>query len=53
MAKKVPAAGKLGRRGVKTTAAKLTLGQRKESARKAVQARWAKQKEKFSRDTET
>jgi hypothetical protein len=35
---------KLGRRGGKATAAKLTPEQRKASARKAAQARWAKSK---------
>jgi hypothetical protein len=53
MVKKNPAAVQLGRRGGKATARKLTREQRKESARKAAQARWAKQKGKFSRDTET
>src|SRR5580658_8774379 len=47
--KKNPAAVALGRRGGKkggpARAAKLTPGQRSESARKAVQARWAKAKE--------
>jgi len=43
----------LGRKGAKATAKKLTPEQRKESARKAAQARWNKQKAKFSRDTET
>jgi hypothetical protein len=46
--KKNPAAVALGRRGGKkggpARAAKLTPGQRSESARKAVQARWAKAK---------
>ena len=37
----------------KATAKKLTPEQHKESARKAAQARWNKQKAKFSRDTET
>jgi len=37
----------------KARAKKLTTEQRKESARKAAKARWAKQKGKFSRDTET
>jgi hypothetical protein len=44
MAKKNEAAVELGRRGGKATAKKLTLGQRKESARKAAQARWAQNK---------
>jgi hypothetical protein len=43
----------LGRKGGKTTARRLTPEQRKENARKAAQARWAKQKGIFSRDTET
>jgi hypothetical protein len=42
MVKKNPAAVQLGRRGGKATARKLTKEQRKESARKAAQARWAK-----------
>jgi hypothetical protein len=46
MAKKNPAAVQLGRRGGKATAKKLTEEQRKESARRAAQARWAKAKEK-------
>ena len=41
------------RKGGKARAKKLTAEQRKTSARKAAQARWAKQKGKFSRDTET
>jgi hypothetical protein len=48
--KKNPAAVALGRKGGKkggpARAAKLTPGQRSESARKAVQARWAKAKER-------
>jgi topoisomerase IA-like protein len=44
---------KFGRQGGKARAARLTPEQRKASARKAAQARWAKQKGKFSRDTET
>jgi hypothetical protein len=44
MAKKNQAAVQLGRRGGQATAKKLTLEQRKESARKAAQARWAKDK---------
>jgi hypothetical protein len=47
--KKNPAAVALGRKGGQkggpARAAKLTPGQRSESARKAVQARWAKAKE--------
>ena len=39
--------------GGKARAKKLTAEQRKASARKAAKARWAKQKGKFSRDTET
>ena len=41
MAKKNQAAVQLGRRGGKATAKKLTLEQRKASARKAARARWA------------
>jgi hypothetical protein len=41
------------RKGGKARAKKLTAEQRKTSARKAAQARWAKQRGKFSRDTET
>ena len=40
--KKNPAAVELGRKGGKTSAEKLTDAQRKEKARKAAQARWAK-----------
>lgn len=38
------AAVRLGRKGGKATAKKLTPEQRRESARKAAKARWAKQK---------
>jgi hypothetical protein len=52
--KKDPAAVALGRKGGKkgglARAAKLTPAQRSESARKAVQARWAKAKTKKSAD---
>jgi len=52
--KKDPAAVALGRKGGKkgglARAAKLTPAQRSESARKAVQARWAKAKTKRSAD---
>ncbi len=41
---KNPAAVALGRRGGKATAKNMTPEQRKESARKAAQARWAKEK---------
>ncbi len=44
MVKKNEAAVQLGRRGGKATAKKLTAEQRKQSARKAAQARWAKRK---------
>ena len=37
---------KLGRRGGKATAKKMTAEQRKESARKAARARWARRKGK-------
>jgi hypothetical protein len=44
MAKKDQAAVKLGRKGGKATAKKLTSAQRTEAARKAAQARWANDK---------
>jgi hypothetical protein len=44
MAKKNPAAVELGRKGGKATARTLTPDQRKEAARKAAKARWAKKK---------
>jgi hypothetical protein len=44
---------KFGKQGGKARAKKLTAEQRKESASKAAKVRWAKQKGKFSRDTET
>jgi hypothetical protein len=44
MPRKNAAAVELGRRGGKATAQKLTLEERIESARRAAQARWAKQK---------
>jgi hypothetical protein len=44
MAKKDPAAVELGRRGGKATAKKMSPEQRRESARKAAQARWAKRR---------
>lgn len=40
--KKNPAAVQLGRKGGQATAKKLTPEQRKESAKKAAEARWAK-----------
>jgi hypothetical protein len=46
MTPKNPAAVELGRKGGKATARKLTAEQRKESARRAAQARWAKTKKK-------
>jgi hypothetical protein len=46
MANKNEAAVQLGRRGGNATAKKLTSEQRKESARKAALARWAKKKTK-------
>jgi hypothetical protein len=46
-------AAEFARKGGKARAKKLTAEQRKEGARKAARARWAKQKGKFSRDTET
>lgn len=42
--KKDPAAVALGRKGGKATAKKRTSKERSEAARKAVLARWAKQK---------
>jgi len=42
--KKDPAAMKLGRKGGKARAANLTPDERSASARKASQARWARQK---------
>jgi hypothetical protein len=42
--RKNPAAVQLGRKGGKASAKKLTDEQRKEKARKAAQARWAKKK---------
>jgi len=44
MAKKNEAAVQLGRRGGNATAKNLTAEQRKQNARKAAQARWAKGK---------
>jgi len=44
MAKKNPAAVRLGRKGGKTRAKNLSSDERQASARKAAQARWAKQK---------
>jgi len=44
--KKNPAAIELGRRGGRASARKLTDEQRKEKARKAAQARWAKKRAK-------
>jgi hypothetical protein len=41
---------KLGRKGGKATAKKLTAQQRKESARKAAKARWAKWRAKRKSD---
>jgi hypothetical protein len=51
--KKDSYAVEFARKGGNARAKKLTAGQRKASATKAAQARWAKQKGKFSRDTET
>jgi len=45
MTQKNPAAVELGRRGGKARARKLTPEERREAARKAVEARWAKQRE--------
>jgi hypothetical protein len=44
MRRKNPAAVQLGRKGGKKRAQKLTAEERRESARKAAQARWAKEK---------
>jgi hypothetical protein len=44
MRKKNPAAVQLGRRGGQKRAQKLTAEERQEGARKAAQARWAKEK---------
>jgi hypothetical protein len=41
---------KFGRKGGKATAAKLSPEQRKASARKAAQARWAKKKKDVDND---
>jgi len=46
MARKDPAAVALGRRGGQARARNMTAQQRKEAARKAIQARWAKAKKK-------
>jgi hypothetical protein len=51
--KKESYAVEFARKGGNARAKKLTPEQRKASARKAAKARWAKQKGKFSRDTET
>jgi hypothetical protein len=51
--KKEPYAVEFARKGGNARAKKLTAEQRKASASKAAQARWAKQKRRFSRDTET
>ena len=53
MAKKDPAAVRLGRRGGKAYAKNRTAEERAAQARKAAQARWGKRKGMFSRDTET
>jgi hypothetical protein len=47
MSPKNPAAVALGRKGGKATAESRTAEQRSESARKAVEARWAKQREEL------
>jgi hypothetical protein len=43
MSKKNPAAVQLGRKGGRATAKKLTAEQRKQNARAAARARWAKE----------
>jgi hypothetical protein len=45
MSPKDPAAVELGRKGGKATARKRTAEERAEAARKAVEVRWAKQRE--------
>jgi len=45
MTRKNAAAVELGRKGGKATARNLTLEERKESARRAAKARWARTKE--------
>ena len=45
MRKKNPAAVQLGRKGGKKRAQKLTAEERRESAKKAAQARWAQNKQ--------
>lgn len=47
MTPKNRAAVELGRRGGKARAQRLTAEERSEAARKAVEARWAKQKERI------
>ena len=51
--KKESYAVEFARKGGTARAKKLTAEQRRASAKKAAKARWAKQKGKFSRDTET
>jgi len=55
--RKNPHAAAMARLGAKKAAAarlrKISPERRREIAREAAQARWAKQKGKFSRDTET
>jgi hypothetical protein len=51
--KKESYAVEFARKGGNARAKKLTAEQRKASAKKAAKARWAKQKGKLSRDTET
>jgi hypothetical protein len=51
--KRASYAVEFARKGGNARAKKLTAEQRKASAKKAAQVRWAKQKGKLSRDTET
>jgi len=52
MSPKNPAAVELGRKGGKARAKNMTAEQRRESARKAVDARWAKTRELVDEITE-
>jgi len=44
---------KLGKKGGKARLQRMTDDERRESAKKAARARWAKQRSKFSGNTET
>jgi len=52
MARKNPAAVQLGRKGGKAAAEKRTPKERKEHAQRAAQARWAKEKEVRTTESE-